>query len=733
MTLGDPPKHRNRQALLQELQQTATERVEIEGVVDRIVYESADTGFVVARLSRDGQVDLTTFVGPGLAVSPGETVRLAGRWVDDAKFGRQLKVDGFETIQPSTAAAIEKYLGSGLIDGVGKVYAKRLVDAFGVDTLRVIDEEPHRLRGVDGIGRKRADQIRSAWDAQKAIQAIMLFLQGHGVPVTQAVRIYKQYGNKAVAVLRDNPYRLARDITGIGFKSADRIAEQLGIARDSDRRAAAGVLHVLQEASGEGHVLLPKSELVERSVDLLGVNKERVLGVISPLEEAHDIVCEGEDVYLPQLHESETAVAELLKRLMGVPLTAVPINVEKAIEWIEQRQSFPLSKEQREAVRQGVTAKVLVITGGPGTGKTTVLNGLLDVLEAKGVDAALAAPTGRAAKRMTEATGRSALTLHRLLEFSPKQGGFTRHETNPVDAALVVVDESSMIDIALMYALMRALPPHARLILVGDVDQLPSVGPGNVLMDVLASQAVPAVWLKTVFRQADQSGIITNAHAINHGEEPRYNTVDFFFVERDEGVRAREAIVEMVVNRIPKKFGLDPMRDVQVLAPMHRGDAGVTALNEALQTALNPKGKPVPRRPFGVGDKVMQMRNDYERDVYNGDIGIVASVDDGAKEAVVRFDVRDVMYGFDDTDSLALAYASTVHKAQGSEYPAIVMALMPQHYVMLQRNVFYTAITRARQLVVLVGDPKAVGMAIRNTAGARRYSRLAERLQNTAS
>jgi len=733
LTLGDPPKHRNRQALLQELQQTATERVEIEGVVDRIVYESADTGFVVARLSRDGQVDLTTFVGPGLAVSPGETVRLAGRWVDDAKFGRQLKVDGFETIQPSTAAAIEKYLGSGLIDGVGKVYAKRLVDAFGVDTLRVIDEEPHRLRGVDGIGRKRADQIRSAWDAQKAIQAIMLFLQGHGVPVTQAVRIYKQYGNKAVAVLRDNPYRLARDITGIGFKSADRIAEQLGIARDSDRRAAAGVLHVLQEASGEGHVLLPKSELVERSVDLLGVNKERVLGVISPLEEAHDIVCEGEDVYLPQLHESETAVAELLKRLMGVPLTAVPINVEKAIEWIEQRQSFPLSKEQREAVRQGVTAKVLVITGGPGTGKTTVLNGLLDVLEAKGVDAALAAPTGRAAKRMTEATGRSALTLHRLLEFSPKQGGFTRHETNPVDAALVVVDESSMIDIALMYALMRALPPHARLILVGDVDQLPSVGPGNVLMDVLASQAVPAVWLKTVFRQADQSGIITNAHAINHGEEPRYNTVDFFFVERDEGVRAREAIVEMVVNRIPKKFGLDPMRDVQVLAPMHRGDAGVTALNEALQTALNPKGKPVPRRPFGVGDKVMQMRNDYERDVYNGDIGIVASVDDGAKEAVVRFDVRDVMYGFDDTDSLALAYASTVHKAQGSEYPAIVMALMPQHYVMLQRNVFYTAITRARQLVVLVGDPKAVGMAIRNTAGARRYSRLAERLQNTAS
>jgi exodeoxyribonuclease V alpha subunit len=730
--LGDPPKHRNRQALLQELQQATTERVEIEGVVERIVYESADTGFVVARLSREGQVDLTTFVGPGLAVSPGETVRLAGHWVDDAKFGRQLKVDGFETIRPSTAAAIEKYLGSGLIEGVGKVYAKRLVDAFGVDTLRVIDEEPQRLRGVDGIGRKRADQVRTAWEAQKAIQAIMLFLQGHGIPTTQAVRIYKQYGDKAVAVLRDNPYRLARDIAGIGFKSADRIAEQLGIARDSDRRAAAGVLHMLQEASGGGHVLLPKDELVERSAELLGVNKDRVLDAIDPLEKARDIVCEGDDVYLPLLYESETATAELLKRLMGIPLTAVPIKVEKAIEWIEQRQSFPLSVEQREAVRQGVTAKVLVITGGPGTGKTTVLNGLLDVLEAKGVDAALAAPTGRAAKRMTEATGRSALTLHRLLEFSPKQGGFTRNEANPIDEALVVVDESSMIDIALMHALVRALPPHARLILVGDVDQLPSVGPGNVLMDVLASQAVPAVWLKTVFRQAEQSGIITNAHAINHGEEPRYNTVDFFFVERDEGVKAREAIVEMVANRIPKKFGLNPMRDVQVLAPMHRGDAGVSALNEALQTALNPKGKPVPRRPFGVGDKVMQMRNDYERDVYNGDIGVVTSVDDGAKEAVVRFDVRDVMYGYDDTDSLALAYASTVHKAQGSEYPAIVMALMPQHYMMLQRNVFYTAITRARQLVVLVGDPKAVGMAIRNTDGSRRYSRLAERLRNAA-
>ena len=380
-------------------------------------------------------------------------------------------------------------------------------------------------------------------------------------------------------------------------------------------------------------------------------------------------------------------------------------------------------------MRQGVTAKVLVITGGPGTGKTTVLNGLLDVLEAKGVDAALAAPTGRAAKRMTEATGRPALTLHRLLEFSPKQGGFTRHEGNPLDEALVVVDESSMIDIGLMHALIKALP-QARLIMVGDVDQLPSVGPGNVLMDVLASQAVPAVWLKTVFRQAEQSGIIKNAHDINQGNEPTFNTTDFFFVERKDGVKAREAIVEMVVNRIPQKFGFNAMRDVQVLAPMHRGDAGVAALNEALQAALNPTGKPVPRRPFGVGDKVMQMRNDYEREVYNGDIGLIASVDEGTKEALVRFDGRDVSYGFDDTDSLALAYASTVHKAQGSEYPAVVMALMPQHYMMLQRNVFYTAITRARSLVVLVGDPKAVGMAIRNIEGARRHSRLTERLRN---
>jgi exodeoxyribonuclease V alpha subunit len=727
------PPHRNRQTLLRELQQPQDEPQAIEGVVERIVFESPESGFVVARLSRDGESELTTFVGKGLAVSPGETVRLHGHWVDDAKFGRQLKVDQYDSLQPSTAAAIEKYLGSGLIDGVGKVYAKRLVDAFGSDTLRVIDEEPHRLRGVEGIGRKRADQIRTAWESQKAIQAIMLFLQGHGVPATQAVRIYKQYGDAAVAVLRDNPYRLARDITGIGFKSADQIATRLGIARDSQRRAAAGILHVLQEAASEGHVLLPKADLVERAADILGIEPTIVEAAIPSLEQDNGIIREVDRCYLPTLYESEIGVAALLKRLLGIPLEPLPIRIENAIKWIEQRRKIELSSGQRDAIRQGVQAKVLVITGGPGTGKTTVLNGLLDVLEAKGLDAALAAPTGRAAKRMTEATGRPALTLHRLLEFSPKHGGFTRHEGNPLDESLIVIDESSMLDIGLMHALLRALAPGCRLILVGDVDQLPSVGPGTVLMDILASNAVPAVWLNTVFRQAEQSGIIANAHRINEGREPEFNTTDFFFVERTDAAEARDAIVEMAVNRIPKKFGLDPVRDVQVLAPMHRGDAGVASLNAALQAAINPGGAPVPRRPFAVGDKIMQMRNDYERDVFNGDIGTVASMNESANEIVVTFDNREVAYSFDDADALALAYASTVHKAQGSEYPAVIMSLLPQHYMMLQRNVLYTAVTRAKTLVVIVGDPKAVAMALRNTGGTKRHGHLTDRLRNISA
>jgi exodeoxyribonuclease V alpha subunit len=702
-----------------------------EGVVERIVFESPDSGFLVARLRVEGEPELTTFVGNMLAVSPGETIRLWGRWVDDKKFGRQLKVERYETVMPATVAGIEKYLGSGLIEGIGPTYAKRLVDAFGVETLRVIDEQPERLRAVDGIGEKRAAQIRESWSAQRAIQSIMIFLQGHGISVTQSAKIYKRYGDAAVSVLRENPYRLAEDIVGMAFKSADAIAENLGIAKDAPRRIEAGLLHVLQQATGEGHVFLPEAELLDRARQLLGVEATALEQALDALTLQGSIMREDSALFLPLLQQAEVGCDKLIKRLLGVPQDPIAIKMDKAIAWVEREQGFDLSEEQRDAIRTAVEAKVMVITGGPGTGKTTVLNGLLDIFEKKNVQPLLAAPTGRAAKRMEAATNRAARTIHRLLEFSPKDGGFTRNEGNPLSADLVVIDETSMVDVHLLNHLLKALPPQARLILVGDVDQLPSVGPGNVLLDVIASNVVPVITLQTVFRQAQESGIVTNAHLMNQGKYPEFNDLDFFFVERTDPARAVDTVLELVTERIPKKFGMDPVKDIQVLAPMHRGDVGVANLNTALQQRLNPDGRSIPRRTFKLNDKVMQMRNNYELDTYNGDVGVVTVADDEAQEAHVAFDDRVVLYTYDQLDELTLAYAGTVHKAQGSEYPAVVIPLLTQHYVMLQRNVLYTAITRAAKLCILVGDPKAVGRAVRNTDVTRRNTRLADRLRNT--
>ena len=706
--------------------------VQIEGVVERIVFESAETGFFVGRLKERKRAPLITFVGNLLAVSPGETVRLWGRWVEAPRFGRQLRMERYEVLQPNTVAGIEKYLGSGLIRGIGPKFAKRLVDAFGVETLRVIAEEPERLRKVEGIGRKRAEQIREAWERQKAVQDIMVFLQGHGISVSQAVRIYKRYGDASVAVLRENPYRLAEDIRGIAFKSADEIAFNMGIAKDSPLRAEAGLVYLLDQAANSGNVYLPEEELRKQGAELLEVTPESDLldAALANLERRERVVHEDEAVFTRRLWTAETGAAELLKRLISIPHDAVPIQVEKAIEWVEKTKNIGLSEEQRDAIRTAVREKVMVITGGPGTGKTTVLNSILAIFTAKKVSILLAAPTGRAAKRMEEATGHEARTLHRLLEFSPKEGGFLRHEGNPLAVDLVVVDESSMVDTLLLHSLVRALPPQARLIFVGDVDQLPSVGPGNVLLDIISSGAVPVVWLKTVFRQASQSGIITNAHLINQGERPEFNAEDFFFVERKDPAKALATVVELVAERIPAKFGYDAKRDVQVLAPMHRGDAGVASLNQALREALNPGAETIGARPFGPGDKVMQLSNNYELDVYNGDIGIITVVDEGLQEVQIQYDQRAVIYTYDQLDELGLAYASTVHKAQGSEYPVVVAPLVTQHYVMLQRNILYTAITRASKLVVVVGDPKAVGIAVRNTRVTRRNTRLADRLAN---
>lgn len=725
-TLGDIGK----QTTIRDLLEKDLGEGFVEGTVERIVFENNETGFIVARMQQNGVPGLVTFVGKALAVSPGETVRLWGRWIDDRKFGRQLRVERYETVRPATAEAIEKYLGSGLIDGIGPHFAKKLVAAFGVDTLRVIDEEPEKLLNVSGIGRKRAHQIREAWSAQRAIQSIMLFLQGHGVPMSHAARIYKQYGDAAVSVLREDPYRLAEEVTGISFKSADAIATKVGIAKNSPQRIAAGVMHILREATQDGHCFLDEQEVIEQASELLGAASPEIAAQLDVMESRKQMVRERGAIFRPGLFNAETGCCGWLKRIMSVPTEYVPIDVERAIAWVERTQGIVLSEEQRHAIRIAIASKVMVLTGGPGTGKTTLLNGLFAILGKKNLSLLLAAPTGRGAKRMSDATGREARTIHRLLEWSPKSGGFLRHEGNPLSADLVVLDECSMIDIYLMHSLLRALPPQCRLLLVGDFDQLPSVGPGNVLMDIIASETVPVVRLKTVFRQAAESGIITNAHRINTGEYPRFNDRDFFFIERTDPQRALDTIVEVVASRLPKRFQLDPIRDIQVLAPMHRGAAGVVKLNEALREVLNPKMDRIGQRTFGLQDKVMQTRNNYELDVFNGDIGVIKQVLEKTREVVVEMDDRQVLYSFDNLDELTLAYASTVHKAQGSEYPAVVLPMLAEHYMMLQRNVLYTALTRAGRLVVIVGDPKAIGRAVHNVRSTRRNTRLCERLRN---
>ena len=716
----------------------------VSGLIERVTFHSAETGFCVLRVKVRGHRDLVTVIGHAAAVASGEWISASGEWVNDRTHGPQFRTRFLRISQPTSVVGVEKYLGSGMIRGIGPVYAKKLVHAFGEGVFDVIEKAPDRLREVDGIGPVRAKGITVAFAEQKAVREIMVFLHGHGVGTARAVRIFKTYGIDAVEVMTENPYRLARDVRGIGFKTADTIAMRLGLEKTAMVRVRAGVSFALGEAMDEGHCGLPHGDLLPRAAALLEVAEELVSTALDL--ELHDktVVADrvGETpcVFLAGLHGAEMGIAERLRALRRGAPPWPPIAADKAVPWVEERGGLALAESQRAAVATALTAKVMVITGGPGVGKTTIVNAILNILAVKHVKIALAAPTGRAAKRMSDTTGREAKTIHRLLEVDPRNGGFKRDAANPLHCDLLVIDEISMVDVPLMHALLRALPVSAALLVVGDVDQLPSVGPGQVLADMIAGGAFPVVRLTEVFRQAARSRIIVNAHRINEGilpdVDPPEDESDFYFVPAEDPEDAVQKVIELVSVRMPKRFDLDPIRDIQVLCPMNRGGVGARSLNIELQASLNPSGSERVERfgwTFAGGDKVMQIENDYDKEVYNGDIGYVEGVDPEQGEVSARFDGRLLTYGFGELDALVPAYATTIHKSQGSEYPAVVIPIMTQHYVMLRRNLLYTGVTRGRRLVVLVGQRRALAIAVKAVAGRRRWSKLEEWLRGLSA
>jgi len=722
----------------------------LEAVLERLTYVNEETGYTVARVATGRGSDLLTVVGALLGAQPGESLRLHGWWSSHAQYGRQFEVVSYTTVLPATIQGIRRYLGSGLIKGIGPVFAERIVDRFGTDTLQIIEDEPARLVEVPGLGPKRTAKITAAWQEQKAIKEVMVFLQGVGVSTSIAVRIYKKYGDTSIDVVRGEPYRLAADVWGIGFKTADAIAQAVGIPHDSPERVKAGLQYTLSQATDNGHCYLPAQQLLADAVRILDVPAELTARCLDELVAEEGVVREelpGADgqsesaVYLVPFHRAEQSLAGSLRRLLHERSDRMPsfadVDWGKALAWLKARTGTDLAPEQEQAVRLALTSKVAVLTGGPGCGKSFTVRSIVELAAAKKARILLVAPTGRAAKRLAELTGQSAATVHRLLKLQP--GGEASYDRDtPLEADLLVVDEASMLDLILANKLVKAVPPGAHLLLVGDVDQLPSVGAGEVLRDLLAAEAIPRVRLTQVFRQAADSGVITNAHRINAGRPPLLQGMaDFFFFPCDDTEATAELTVEVACTRVPKRFGLDPRRDIQVLAPMHRGPAGAGALNTLLQQQLTPAREGLPERRVGgrvfrIGDKVTQIRNNYDKGqagVFNGTVGVVTALSTDEQTLAVRTDEDEsIDYDFDELDELAHAYAMTIHRSQGSEYPAVVIPITTSAWMMLQRNLLYTAVTRAKKLVVLVGSRRALAAAVRTVGAGRRHTALAHRL-----
>lgn len=714
---------------------------DLEGVLERITFQNAENGYTVAKILPKGKIQQVTVVGALAGVQVGEMLLLHGTWSNHHQYGRQFEVNSYQVQLPASLEGIRRYLGSGLIKGVGPVTAKKIVETFGLKTLTILDEHPERIQEVPGIGRSKTEIIAQAWQEQQFVKEVMLFLQSHGVSASLAIKIFKQYGQQAIEVVRTTPYRLARDIFGVGFKTADQIARKLGLAADSPDRIQTGLLYALGNLSNEGHCFATREQLINETLPLLDLTEEICAPQIEQLVAQEALIKDEDAYYLPPFYYAESGVAKKLNRVINDPRDRLgvfrTINWQLAMAAMDQAGSIQLTDQQKLAVQSALTQKVSVLTGGPGTGKSTITGTIIRLLQERHCSVLLAAPTGRAAKRLSETTGLTARTIHRLLEFKPAEETiFIRDRQNPLDADMIIIDETSMVDILLMNHLLNAIESGSHVLFVGDKDQLPSVGPGNVLRDLIASDKIPVVILDTIFRQSEDSYIIVNAHRINNGQMPEFpkEATDFYLFPESDPQKAADWVVDLVKERIPQKFGFNPLQDIQVLTPMHRGAAGVIELNQRLQEALNPPDAPKAEvrhgsRVFRAGDRVMQIRNDYERQIFNGDLGIIERIDSEEHLVTVNFEDRLVPCETLQLEELVHAYAISIHKSQGSEFPVVVMPLVMQHYMMLQRNLVYTGVTRARKLVVLVGDKRSIGMAVRNNRIAQRNTRLKERLQ----